>query len=212
MACSYKIKQAKKHMYLLKNSLGKLWGPSSTLMKWIWKAVVALAITYGCFVWNYNLKSSLIDKLAKLQRFALTLMDHFRKGTPATGLDVIMGITPIDLELSRLAKEARLRLAPRLIRDWNGKGPGQHGHLGHIKIADLLLEQIGITEGCLDVIPNQSNRTEGYKILGKTHSQEMISNPLVTATTQMVATLKEIRAMVVCFTLRRKRYQLSKGF
>ena len=47
-----KITKAKKHLYMLKSSIGTTWGPKQHMMRWLYTAVVCAAFIYGSFVWG----------------------------------------------------------------------------------------------------------------------------------------------------------------
>ena len=130
----------------MRSSLGKTWGPSPELSKWVWTAVVRPALTYACFIWGGNLKPGQAKKLASLQRQALMLTGHLRKGTPTTGLNVVLDALPTDLFIAGEIAKTRIRLRHRLPRDWNGCGPGPYGKFGHIRLSDFLIDQLNIPD------------------------------------------------------------------
>ena len=93
-----------------------------------------------------NLKPGQAKKLASLQRQALMLTGHLRKGTPTTGLNVVLDSIPIDLYITGEMAKTRIRLRHRLPRDWNGCGPGPYGKFGHIRLSDFLIDQLNIPD------------------------------------------------------------------
>jgi hypothetical protein len=46
-----KCKEAKRRLMILRNKLGKMWGPKPKIMKWIWTGIIQPTITYACHVW-----------------------------------------------------------------------------------------------------------------------------------------------------------------
>jgi ribonuclease HI len=133
---NHKIKQAKRLLFKIRSAIGKLWGPSPEAMLWAYKAMVRSVITYGAFAWGHSLNMYKKNELSKLQRLALDMVGHFRRGTPKAGLDIILGIPPLDLHIDEEIMKARVRLDPYLTNNWNGMGKGKA--VGHIKYAEYL--------------------------------------------------------------------------
>ena len=102
-----------KYIFSLRNSIGKEWGPGPEQIMWIWESVVKPTILYGSIVWAHSLNTTMRNMLNKLQRLALMGMGHFRQSTPETGLDVIMGIVPLELAVLGSAIKARLHTKDR---------------------------------------------------------------------------------------------------
>ena len=48
-----KIRAAKGHLLKVNNSLGRLWGLSPKLTRWVYTGIVRPAFTYGCLVWGH---------------------------------------------------------------------------------------------------------------------------------------------------------------
>ena len=71
-------------------------------------------------------------------------LGNFRFTTPGSGLDVVLGQIPLDLHLTETAMRTHIRLQSLNIRDWQGKGPGQRGKMGHIRRAESLIEEAKI--------------------------------------------------------------------
>ena len=159
-----KSKQAKKLLMVLRSSLGKTWGPKPELTKWIWTGIIRPMICYGSFIWGSRLLKGQIKKLGSIQRMCLMLTGHVRRSTPTEGLNVAVGIPPIHLYIMGEVIKARLRLKEKLIRDWNGKGPGKNGKKGHIKLADELLKSIDLPEINLDKIDKQLSWSDKYRV------------------------------------------------
>ena len=68
--------------------------------------------------------------LRTIQRQALLMLGHFRKGTPTEGLNIITNTTPIELFVESEILKANARLGKKVDRDWDGLTKGQaKGHI-----------------------------------------------------------------------------------
>ena len=156
-----KITKAKKYLFSLRGSIGKIWGPGPEQILWIWNAVVKPAITYGSIVWATNLTKGLRNKLNKVQRLALTQVGHVRKSTPESGLDVILGQIPLDLHILEQAVQARLRTKGKVDVNWNGKGTGKR--TSHFAKLDELIEEYNLTDK-VDNQPTTIDWNQEYRV------------------------------------------------
>ena len=68
---NHKLNQARKVMFMIKSTTGKLWGPSPDITLWAYKSMVRPIISYCFFVFAQAYTKTHIDKLKKLQRQAL---------------------------------------------------------------------------------------------------------------------------------------------
>ena len=101
------------------------------------------------------------NKLNKLRRLALTLVGHVRKSTPETGLDVVLGQTPLDLAVLEQAILARLRTKSKSMTDWNGKGTRKRK--SHFLTLDEIIEEQGLTN-CIDDQATHLEWTKDYTV------------------------------------------------
>jgi ribonuclease HI len=128
-----KCKRAKKRLMMLRNKLGKLWGPKPDITKWIWSGVIQPSITYASHVWLHATnKKSNQETFNRLQSLAMRLMGHFRPSTPTAGLQVALGLPPLTIEIQKIAinTHRRLILNNSLPTTWDGLGSGsRRGHI-----------------------------------------------------------------------------------
>jgi ribonuclease HI len=135
-----KICSAKRLIFMLKSTVGKLWGPSPWAMKWAYEQMVVPLLTYGCYIWGQQITYEQKQDFKSLQRLALMMMGNFRKGTPGDGLDIITNTLPLDLKIKELMLNTANRLQDKVIHDWAGKSYGKL--LGHIKYNDMELDKV----------------------------------------------------------------------
>ena len=95
---------------------------------------------------------------------ALMQLGNFRFTTPEAGLNVVLGQLPLDLFLLDSALRTHTRLQYLLIRDWQGKGAGSRGKLGHILRAEKALETANIEYKQMDDIPKTISWDEKYTV------------------------------------------------
>ena len=106
-----KIRAAKGHLLKVNNSLGRLWGLSPKLTKWVYTGIVRPALTYGCLVWGHACEKKLYQRdISRLNRLTLLTMGSFRKSTPTAGLEVIASLMPLDVFIKQEATLAHLRV------------------------------------------------------------------------------------------------------
>ena len=133
-----KIAQAKKNLFRLRNAINRLYGPKPEAMLWAYTAIIRPQILYGCYVWGHKCQTRFQKQLKSIQRLALLMTGHYRKGTPGDGLDVITGTLPLRLEIRATSMKSFIRLRDRNVRqlsEWDGKTTKnllQNGHLYHI--------------------------------------------------------------------------------
>ena len=136
-----KINRSKGKLMKLRASMGVLWGPTPKAMIWAFNSIIVPSLTYGALVWGHNKPTVRTQiSLSKLNRLISLSLALFRKSTPMAGLEVILGLKPLDLVIQEAGYAAFMRWNPRL--KWTGasatatqldsssNGPKQGGHGG----------------------------------------------------------------------------------
>jgi ribonuclease HI len=89
--------KAKRIMFSAKAIMGKFWGPSPILTKWLYTNVVRPTFTYGCIAWGHTTRSKTFMKKAKrLQRLGLKSLGPIRTHSPTSGLEVVTYTPPLE--------------------------------------------------------------------------------------------------------------------
>lgn len=114
-----KIKQCKSKLARFRSAIGVKWGPEPRLMLWMHKAFILPALSYGALVWGHRLGDRFNLKLLKLNRLALAGLGPMRRGTPTAGLEVILGIPPLQLHILGQGLCAFQRWRPSLRNTWD---------------------------------------------------------------------------------------------
>ena len=115
---------------MLRAALGVTWGPSPRMLLWTFRGLIVPSLTYGAMIWAHqDLNKSTFLQLNKLNRLAAVMTSSFRKSAPTAGLEVILGLKPLDLTARESGLMAFLRLKPR--SQWIGLG--HNNKLEHIQ-------------------------------------------------------------------------------
>ena len=100
-------------------------------MIWTYKTHILSALNYGGIVWaNHKLTKATLDKMKRLQRLASYSIAAIKSSTPQAGIEVILGLPPIDLTVERRGLEAYIRNEESIKSCWDGIGfNNKRGHL-----------------------------------------------------------------------------------
>ena len=104
-----KINNAKKLIFSIRNAIRRIYGPQPRALIWAYKAMVIPKLSWASIVWAKACQTiSTRKKLTGLNRLmALTTMPT-REKVPTHGLEIILGMMPLDLKIKELALKAGL--------------------------------------------------------------------------------------------------------
>ena len=106
-----RMKKALSAFYTCKRLFGKTWGSPPHIIYWMYKAIVRPILTYGALVWWETTRTqSRLKLLSKVQRLACINITGAIRSTPQMGLEMILGIEPIDKYIQTLAAKSATRL------------------------------------------------------------------------------------------------------
>ena len=138
-----KIQKTKRHLMMLKQSIGIRWGPQPKALKWAYQGIVLPSLTFGAIIWAKACETKgLRDKLSKLNRLISLLMCPMRKKTPTNGLQVILDLQPVDLVIREAALKSFLRVNAHDRTKWDGMGHNKS--YGHLKWCSVILKSHNI--------------------------------------------------------------------
>jgi hypothetical protein len=87
--------KAKRLLFSAKGIMGKHWGPSPILTKWLYTNVVRPTFTYGCIAWGHTTRSkTFTNKAKRLQRLGLKSLGPIRTHSPTSGLEIVTYTPP----------------------------------------------------------------------------------------------------------------------
>jgi hypothetical protein len=90
--------KAKRLLFSTKAIMGKYWGPSPLLTKWLYTNVVRPAFTYGCIAWGHTTRNKTFSKKAKrLQRLGLKSLGPIRSHSSTSGLEIVTYTPPLEI-------------------------------------------------------------------------------------------------------------------
>ena len=141
--CHERVRKGITTINLANAAIGQKWGLSPERTFWVYTAMARCVSTYGSLVWANNVTETIKNDLQRLQRKAMKSMSACMRSTPTTGLEVTMGLIPLDLHASEQAVRSRLRTRELLTDVWDGVGTTKKGHR---LLADKILNKIETTK------------------------------------------------------------------
>ena len=158
-----KTKKAKQLLCKYRKSVGRLWGPSPIIQRWVYTGIVRPMMTYGALVWGQHAgRKSLILPFRRIQALAVHSMTHVRRSAPHQGLEILCHLMPFDLFVKGEAAMGSLRIRHRNPERWDGRGDNQ---LGHLRWARDVLEEAKVGNLVLDRAEQRFNWEKTYEVV-----------------------------------------------
>lgn len=123
-----RVKKATATLNLANAAIGQKWGFNPERALWVYTAMARSVVTYGALVWAQDITDTIKGRLTRLQRKALLGMCHSMRSTPSAGMEVVLGVQPLDIYNRLTAALARVRTRRLLIDGWDGLGSLKKGH------------------------------------------------------------------------------------
>ena len=142
-----KFKKGISSLQACAKAIGKTWGLTPAITRWIYKQVILPSVTYAAFAWYMAVdkRQYLRDLTDRLQRHATLMITRGLKSTPTANLEIMAGLPTINLLFQELAAKtaARLQVQGR----WNSNySINLKGSIdSHAYHTDKLLQQLPIT-------------------------------------------------------------------
>ena len=135
----YKCLKATKLLFACKSAISTTWGLSPPVCRFIYQNVILPYVSHGCIVWFHTANSSprISNSLSSLQRLASLIISNGYKSTPTAHLEILSGLIPIDLYLSKKATLSAMNLISAAQFIWpqssyRGPATGFRSHAHHI--------------------------------------------------------------------------------
>lgn len=129
------VAKGKKTLMIARRAIGKTWGLSPGITKWVYTAIVRPSLTHACAVWWTKMnQSKAVKELEKVQRLALLCVTGVMKSTPTAAMEVLVGLPPLHLLVKGEARLAAYRLQVN--------GAWRQTSLGHTKIVGQINDPI----------------------------------------------------------------------
>ena len=140
-----KVKKAKRFLMLLKNNVGKMWGPPARSLLYAYNNMVIPSLGHGALVWYKSCQNASSNKkLAQLNRLIATCLMPLRYSTPTAGLQVVCNLMPVHLRMAELGLKTYLRVKNISKPIWDEIGTN-NGKFGHLLMCKKDLSNLGIT-------------------------------------------------------------------
>lgn len=93
-----RIKKAITAFFTCKRMFGRNWGLRPQMVHWLYMGIVRPILTYGSLVWWTAVRRTTIQsELVRVQRLACLGITGALRTTPTAGLEIILGLQPLDL-------------------------------------------------------------------------------------------------------------------
>ena len=121
-------RKGKQILVQCKRIVGKYWGASPLMCKWIYTAIVRPLLSYAVLIWGPGLSTCTgRQELTKVQRLALLCITSAYPGTPTAVMETLLNISPITYFLLGEGVAAM----QRLIKAGNWDSEYEKGTLAH---------------------------------------------------------------------------------
>ena len=134
-----RIAKSTKIMNLANAAIGQKWGFNPERALWVYTAMARSVSTYGAIAWSNSITETIKKQLSRLQRKALLAMSSSMRSTPTAGMEVALGLMPLDLHTHMVGTNARARTRNTLTDTWDGIGDTG---VGHKRLYDKILHKI----------------------------------------------------------------------
>ena len=105
------VKKAKATIMIGRKMIGRDWGITPKTAYWLYTTTVRPILAYGAIVWINSVdRTKIFLMLQKVQRLACLMITGAMPSTPTAGMEVLLGLPPIDCYLKREALAAGVRL------------------------------------------------------------------------------------------------------
>jgi len=117
-----RLKKCRRILAAIRRVIGREWGLDPEKVLWVYKSIIRPKLSYASLVWAMTIQETTRKKMERLQRLALLSIFHPLRSTPTKGLEVCLGVIPLDLFVRREAAMARLQTRPLVKEGWDGLG------------------------------------------------------------------------------------------
>lgn len=127
----YAANKALRSLWACRAMVSKTWGLDPKKMMWVYKQIILPRVSYGSVVWWHKARSHK-KELDKIQRTALMLITGAVKSTPTKGIESVLDVNPIHLEIYRIALNSAFLLISN--EEWSSNNCSK----GHLEIENKL--------------------------------------------------------------------------
>ena len=103
--------KATRALFATKAMVGRSWGLTPSMTKWLYTAVIRPTITYGAMIWGEKAtQRSTMLSLGKVQRCACLLITGAMRTTPTAAMEIMLSLPPLHLVVMTEARVATYRM------------------------------------------------------------------------------------------------------
>ena len=131
-------------LFACRKAVGKTWGLSPVVTRWIYQQVILPSVLYGNVVWHHTLDYRLYvrQRLEALQRLAALSITRGLNSTPTANLEIMAGLKPINLVIKEQAVKTALRIKLHDRWDNNFIHDKRLTYTSHTKDTDKVINNI----------------------------------------------------------------------
>lgn len=98
-------------MVQAKRLIGKTWGATPKMTRWVYTSMVRPIMSYGCLTWIKAIHNhTCVSRLRKVQRLACMMTTSAFPSSPTAALEMLIGLPPIEIFLAETAIMTSVRL------------------------------------------------------------------------------------------------------
>ena len=112
-------RKAHKKILWFYQAIKKSWGPRPRLLIYLYKQIILPAVLYASFAWAHLINLTQEKNFRKLNSKAMRIIAPMHKGTPTAGLEVILGVEPIQVTARYRSISTILRIG-KPTHNWDG--------------------------------------------------------------------------------------------
>ena len=142
-----KLEKAKALLMKMATITFSYWGPRPRLLRWAYTGIVRVMFSYGSMVWAIAAEQDTLEEsFRRLNRLAMNTMVKVPRSTPTQGMEIILNITPLHLQVRKEGLAAYNRLKTQVPLNWDGVYTNLTYSISHLRYWEYCAEDAGITE------------------------------------------------------------------
>ena len=150
----YTSEKALRVLFACNKAIGKSWGLSPKVSRWVYVALVRPILEYCSVVWSHSLEvKARLAPISKVHRLACLMVSRAYRSAPTECIEILAGVQPIQLFLQGRAMLTanRLSVNGHWENDYQAFYPGRLS--SHALLVDSWRAQVPLLSGPIDCIP-----------------------------------------------------------
>ena len=151
-----KIEKCRNLMSIISANVRHTFGPKPKLVRWSYTGVIRPKLLYACQAWANKTTPKQIKGMKRLDRQTTTAMAPIRRSTPQACLEIMFGLTPIELLIEQLGVASFIRTRAHL-------QPFTETPNGHLKTWARMVDCLNLQDET-DIIENTTTLNRPYNV------------------------------------------------